>query len=64
MTRNVTLSIIAVVFAVAIVVVLIALFFGAQSNIMKRSSYNKELSAKASPSLFFQADSNNSYSKC
>ena len=54
MTTNGTLFIMAVVFVVAIVVVLIALYFGAQSNIMMRSSYNKELSTKASPSPFFR----------
>jgi hypothetical protein len=50
MTRDIILPIITGIFVVAIVVVLTALFFGAQSNIMNRSSSNKELSAKASPS--------------
>ena len=50
MTRDIILPIITGIFVVAIVVVLIALFFGAQSNTMNRSSSNKELSAKASPS--------------
>jgi hypothetical protein len=56
MTRNVTLSIMAVVVAVVTIVVLINVFFGAQSNIMKSFSYNKELSAKASlpPTSFFR----------
>jgi hypothetical protein len=54
MTRNVTLSITAVVVVVTIVV-LVNVFFGPQNNIMKSSSYSKELSAKASlppPSSF------------
>jgi hypothetical protein len=50
MTRDIILPIITGIFVVAIVVVLTALFFGAQSNIMNRSSSKKELSAKASPS--------------
>jgi len=53
MTRDIILPIITGIFVVAIVVVLIALFFGAQSNTMNRSSSNKELSAKTSPSLLF-----------
>src|SRR6187200_510043 len=53
MTRDIILPIIIGIFVVAIVVVLTALFFEAQSNIMNRSSSNKELSAKTSPSLLF-----------
>jgi DNA-binding beta-propeller fold protein YncE len=51
MIRNATLSIIAIVVIVTIVVIIVA-FFGAQGNIIKSSSYGKELSAKASQSSF------------
>ena len=55
-TRNTALSIIAVVFVVAIVtvIIIITVFFGAQSNTLKRSSYNKEPSANASSQSFFR----------
>jgi hypothetical protein len=53
MRRNVTLFIMGVAVVVVTIVVLINVFFGAQSNIMKSFSYSKELSAKeSSPHLF------------
>jgi hypothetical protein len=55
-TRNTALLIIAEVFVVSIVtvIIIITVFFGAQSNTLKRSSYNKEPSAKASSQSFFR----------